>query len=266
MTATTTIGHRVSVDEASHVATITLDRPHAYNAVTADMLESLLATLGVLDRDARVRAIVVTGNGKGFCTGQALDDPRAMSDEPGALHRAVVERFNPLVAKLFALEKPTVAAINGVAAGAGWGIALACDFRIAAESATFTTAFAKIGLVPDSGVSYLLPQIVGYAKALELCMLADRIESATAADLGLVTRVVNDADLAAEAAAFAATLAAGPRSLGLIKRELVRNGLPELSRALAYEAELQGIAGETADFREGVAAFKAKRRPGFTGT
>jgi 2-(1,2-epoxy-1,2-dihydrophenyl)acetyl-CoA isomerase len=266
MTAATTIGHLVAVDDASHVATITLDRPQAYNAVTADMLESLLATLGVLERDARVRAIVVTGNGKGFCTGQALDDPRAIGEEPGALHRAVVERFNPLVAKMFALEKPTIAAINGVAAGAGWGIALACDFRVAAESATFTTAFAKIGLVPDSGVSYLLPQIVGYAKALELCVLAERIDSATAKDLGLLTRVVNDTDLLREAAAFAATLAAGPRSLGLIKRELVRNALPELARALAYEAEMQGVAGETDDFREGVAAFKAKRRAVFTGT
>jgi 2-(1,2-epoxy-1,2-dihydrophenyl)acetyl-CoA isomerase len=265
MNTSTTNGHLVSVDDATHVATIILDRPQAYNAVTADMLESLLATIKALDRDANVRAVMITGNGKGFCTGQALDDPRAMGDAPGALFNAVVERFNPLIAALFALEKPTVAAINGVAAGAGWGIALACDFRIACEASSFTTAFAKIGLVPDSGVSYLLPQIVGYAKALELCTLADRVDSGTAKDLGLVTRVVADADLQREAHAFTAKLAAGPRSLGLIKRELVRNALPELARALAYEAELQGIAGETADFREGVAAFKEKRAAVFSG-
>ncbi len=258
-----TNGHLVAVYKA--VATITLDRPHAYNALTADMLESLLASMKLLDRNDAVRAIVITGSGKGFCTGQALDDPRAIGAAPGALYSAVVERFNPLIAALFAIEKPTVAAINGVAAGAGMGIALACDFRYAAETASFTTAFAKIGLVPDSGVSYLLPRIVGYAKALELCTLAERIDTGTAKELGLLTRVIADAELMRETYAFAAKLAAGPRSLGLIKRELVRNGLPELTQALAYEAEMQAVAGETDDFREGIAAFKEKRAAAFTG-
>jgi 2-(1,2-epoxy-1,2-dihydrophenyl)acetyl-CoA isomerase len=248
------------------VATITLQRPQAYNALTHALLASLLATLRALERDSRVRAIVVTGAGKGFCSGQALDDPQALPDGAASdLGAAVRTRYNPLIATILGSAKPYVAAVNGVAAGAGMGLACACDFRIVARGASFTTAFAKIGLAPDSGLSFTLPRIVGYAKALELCLLSEKIDAARADALGLCTKVVADEDVLPEAQRLAEALARGPRSLGLIKRELLRNGAGDLHAALEYEAEMQSIAGTTADFAEGLAAFGAKRSPAFRG-
>lgn len=259
------VDHLLAIDGA--VATITLDRPAAYNALTAALLRSLLATLVELERNAAVRALVITGTGKGFCAGQALDDIETL--KPGAkpdFHAAVVRGFNPVMYKLLTLEKPIVAAVNGVAAGAGMGLALACDFRYVAPSASFTTAFSKIGLVPDSGVSFMLPHMVGYGRALELCMLSEKISAARANELGLVTKLGANGNVLAEAQVFAATLATGPRSLGLIKRQLAHNALGAFGSALAYEAEMQGVAGETADFAEGLAAFVQKRTPLFSGT
>jgi len=258
------VGHAVANDGA--VATVTFQRPEAYNALTAAMLGSLLRTVRALERDASVRAIVITGAGKAFCSGQALDDVETISaDGVADLNTAVAQRYNPLILALLSLEKPVVAAVNGVAAGAGMGIACACDFRIVAENASFTTAFVKIGLVPDSGTSFLLPRIVGYARALELCLLSEKIDAARADALGLCTKVVPAERCVPEAQELAATLARGPRALGLIKRELVRNGLGVVRDALAYEAEMQSIAGQTADFAEGLAAFRAKRAPNFSG-
>jgi 2-(1,2-epoxy-1,2-dihydrophenyl)acetyl-CoA isomerase len=260
----TPIDHRVATENG--VATITFARPQAYNALTADLLESLLGTLKALERDASVRAVVLTGEGKGFCAGQALDDPKTLP--PGGtidLGATVEKRYGPLLLKLLTMEKPVVAAVNGVAAGAGMGIACACDFRIVAETASFTTAFVKIGLVPDSGLSFTLPRIVGYAKALELCLLSEKIDAARADALGLCTKVVPAERCLEEAQALAATLAKGPRSIGLIKRELVRNGLGDVQAALAYEAQLQAVAGATADFAEGIDAFANKRAPNFRG-
>jgi 2-(1,2-epoxy-1,2-dihydrophenyl)acetyl-CoA isomerase len=259
------VGHAVTNDGA--VATITFQRPEAYNAMTGAMLVSLLRTVRALERDASVRAIVVTGAGRAFCSGQALDDPELVPlDAAPDLTTAVAQRYNPLLLALLSIEKPVVAAVNGVAAGAGMGIACACDFRIVAENASFTTAFVKIGLVPDSATSFLLPRIVGYARALELCMLSEKIDAQRADALGLCTKVVAAERCVPEAQAFAAALARGPRALGLIKRELVRNGLGNVRDALAYEAEMQSIAGQTADFAEGLAAFRAKRAPEFSGT
>jgi 2-(1,2-epoxy-1,2-dihydrophenyl)acetyl-CoA isomerase len=260
----TPVDHRVATDGG--VATITLARPQAYNALTADLLDSLLATMRTLERDASVRAIVLTGEGKAFCSGQALDDPRTFGpDAQVDLIGTIEARYSPLIFKLLTIEKPVIAAVNGVAAGAGMGIACACDFRIVAESASFTSAFVKIGLVPDSGLSFTLPRIIGYAKALEAVMLSDKIDAARANALGLCTKVVPLDSLLAEAQTFAAALAKGPRSLGLIKREMVRNGLGDIHAALALEGHLQAVAGATSDFAEGIAAFAGKRPPDFRG-
>jgi 2-(1,2-epoxy-1,2-dihydrophenyl)acetyl-CoA isomerase len=256
--------HRLDIDGA--VATITFERAAAYNAMTRKLLLALQETLRETARDPAVRALVITGAGKAFCAGQALDDAETISlNGRTDLYNAVVDGFNPVINALITMDKPVVAAVNGVAAGAGFGIALACDFRIVADTATFTTAFAKIGLVPDSGVSLLLPRIVGYARALELCMLSGKVDAPAAQALGLATELVPAADVVTRAQAFAGQLAAGPRALGLIKRELVRNALGDIAAALTYEAEMQCIAGETADAREGIAAFAQKRKPQFTG-
>jgi 2-(1,2-epoxy-1,2-dihydrophenyl)acetyl-CoA isomerase len=260
----TPVDHRVETDGA--VATITLARPQAYNALTADLLESLLTTFRSLERDASVRAIVLTGEGKAFCSGQALDDARTLPpDGKHDLGATVERRYGPLLLKILTIEKPVIAAVNGVAAGAGMGIACACDFRIVAESASFTTAFVKIGLVPDSGLSLTLPKLIGYPKALELCMLSEKIDAARADALGLCTKVVPLDSCVSEARSLAAALAKGPRAIGLIKRELLRNGLGDVHNALAYEAHLQSVAGATEDFAEGLAAFAAKRAPEFRG-
>ena len=258
------VDHRVA--RADGVATITLARPQAYNALTADLLDSLLATFRALERDATVRAIVLTGEGKAFCAGQALDDEKTLPREgPVDLGATVEARYGPLLHKILTIEKPVVAAVNGVAAGAGMGIACACDLRVVAESASFTTAFVKIGLVPDSGLSFTLPRLIGYGKALELCLLSEKIDARRADALGLCTRVVPLERCLEEAQALAAVLAQGPRSVGLLKRELVRNGLGDVHAALGYERELQSVAGATADFTEGLDAFRTKRTPQFRG-
>jgi 2-(1,2-epoxy-1,2-dihydrophenyl)acetyl-CoA isomerase len=258
------LDHRVATENG--VATVTFARPQAYNALTADLLESLLATFKALERDASARAIVLTGEGKAFCSGQALDDERTLpKGKPVDLGAAVEARYGPLLLKILTIEKPVIAAVNGVAAGAGMGIACACDFRIVAETGSFTTAFVKIGLVPDSGLSFTLPRLVGYAKALELCLLSEKIDAARADALGLCTKVVPLDRCVEEAQTLAASLAKGPRAIGLIKRELVRNGLGDVQAALAYEAHLQSVAGATADFAEGLDAFANKRAPNFRG-
>ncbi len=263
-TLTAPVDHRVEI--ADGVATITLDRPQAYNAMTAALLESLLATFKQLERDAAVRAIVLTGAGKAFCAGQALDDVRTLPpDGSHELFNTIERRYNPLIVAIMTSEMPVIAAVNGVAAGAGFSIACACDFRIVAETASFTTAFVKIGLVPDSAMSFTLPRLIGYAKALELCLLSDKVDAQRADALGLCTKVVPADEVVAEAQLLAARFAHGPRSLGLIKRELLRNGLGDLRAAVEYELQLQSIAGATTDFAEGLAAFASKRAPVFRG-
>jgi 2-(1,2-epoxy-1,2-dihydrophenyl)acetyl-CoA isomerase len=256
----------VDIDETRKFAALTLNRPASLNALTAALLDELLATFQTVAREERVRAILLTGAGKAFCAGQALDDDATLRPDGTADLRGTIERrYAPLVLALRAIEKPIVAAVNGVAAGAGMGLALACDLRVAATSATFTTAFAKIGLVADSGLSHFLPRFVGFAKALELALLSERVSSTEALRLGLVTRVVPDDELLAHAQELTATLAAGPRALGLMKAQFARASQGELERALRDEAAAQEQAGATRDFAEGVRAFTQKRAPVFEG-
>jgi 2-(1,2-epoxy-1,2-dihydrophenyl)acetyl-CoA isomerase len=249
---------------ADGVGTITLDRPDALNSLEATLKRELLAVLREADRDRTVRAVVLTGAGRAFCAGQDLKERLAPGATP--LDVEVRERYNPIVLAVRRLSKPIVAAINGVAAGAGASLALACDLRIAAEGASFVLAFGRIGLVPDSGASWFLPRLVGAARAAELLYLPDPLSAADALRIGLVSRVVPAAALMTEAGAIAARLAAGaPKALALTKRALDRSLEVGLAEALDHEASLQGIAGRTADHAEGLAAFVERRPPRFSG-
>jgi len=249
---------------ADGIGTITLDRPTALNSLDATLKRDLLAVIRVAGRDASVRAVILTGAGRAFCAGQDLKERLAPEADP--LDIEVRERYNPIVLGLHRLAKPTVAAVNGVAAGAGAALAFACDLRIAAEGASFVLAFGRIGLVPDSGVSWLLPRLVGSARATELLLLPDPLTAEEAARIGLVGRVVPADRLMDEARSLAGRLAAGaPVALALTKRALDRSLEVGLAEALEHEASLQGIAGRTADHAEGIAAFVEKREPRFRG-
>ena len=249
---------------ADGIGTITLDRPTALNSLDATLKRDLLGVIRVAGRDASVRAVILTGEGRAFCAGQDLKE--RLAPEAGPLDLEVRERYNPIVLGLHRLAKPTVAAVNGVAAGAGAALAFACDLRIAAEGASFVLAFGRIGLVPDSGVSWLLPRLVGVARATELLLLPDPMTAEEAARIGLVGRVVPADRLMDEARSLAGRLAAGaPVALALTKRALERSLEVGLAEALEHEASLQGIAGRTADHAKGITAFVEKREPRFRG-
>ncbi len=255
-------GLRLEVADA--IATITLDRPEALNALTVPVKVGLLDALRTIARDRSIRAVILTGAGRAFCAGQDL----AEREEPEAapLDVELRERYVPIVRAMAALDRPIVAAVNGVAAGAGMSLALACDLRIAAESARFVLAFGRIGLVPDSGASWWLPRIVGAGQAAELALLGGSVDAARALRIGLVTRVVPDAELGAAAREVAMTLAAGaPRAMAATRRLLAEAWTTDLEAALAAETEAQGILGRSPDHAEGLAAFRDKRPPRFTG-
>jgi 2-(1,2-epoxy-1,2-dihydrophenyl)acetyl-CoA isomerase len=256
----TTIGY----ETAEAILTLTLQRPDSLNAFDRTMKDELLAALKAAARDRSIRVVILTGAGRAFSAGQDLKE-RA---EPGAadLGTELRERYNPIVLAMRALEKPIIGAINGVAAGAGCSIALACDLRIASESATFIEVFGRVGLVPDTGSSWFLPRLVGVARAAELIFTADPVDAATAERIGLVNRTVPAGRLMEEARAMASRLAqSAPLALALAKRALDRALETDLASALEYEAQMQSIAGRSRDHREGIAAFVGKRRPRFTG-
>ncbi len=250
-------------DESDGVLTVTLNRPEVLNAVNDRMAEELLDALRRAAREAGVRSVILTGAGRGFCAGQDLRERQA-GDFAYAHH--IRTRYAPVIHQLLALEKPVVAAVNGVAAGAGCSLALACDLRVASEEASFLQAFTRIGLVPDSGATYFLPRMVGLGKAFELCYLAEPVPAPEALRLGLVNWVVPGPELMQKAREVAGRLASGPtRAYGLTKRALLRNLSADLAGALDYEAMLQEAAGRTEDHREGVRAFLEKRPPNYTG-
>ena len=257
-----TDGLRVEID--GPVATLTLDRPAALNALTIPVKVALRTALESIAGDPSVRAVILTGAGRAFCAGQDL----AERDESDAapLDVEVRERYNPIIRALRSMGQPVIAAVNGVAAGAGASLAFACDLRIAADEARFVLAFARIGLVPDSGATWFLPRLVGPAKAAELALVGDALDAADALRLGLVSKVVPGERLMTEARAMADRLAEGaPLALSLTKGALERSLTIDLDVALEDEARLQGIAGASADHAEGLAAFREKRQPRFSG-
>ncbi len=251
-------------DEREGVLTLTLNRPEALNSFTIEMKEALLGALKDAARDREVRAVILTGAGRAFSAGQDLKERQA----PGVadLGTELRVRYNPIILAMRRLEKPIVGAINGVAAGAGISIALACDIILASDKATFIEAFTKVGLVPDTGSTWFLPRLVGYAKAAEMIFSTDPVDAVTAGRIGLVNRVVPADQLMTEASALATKLAqSAPLALGLAKRALNRALESGLEEALVYEAQLQSIAGRSADHAEGVAAFVEKRPARFSG-
>ena len=252
----------VELTRAGAVATITLNRPDRLNALTEDLHSALGAALAEVANPA-VRTVVLTGAGRAFCVGQDID---AFPSDPSEVGELLRRSYNPNVVALRGLEKPVVAAVNGPAAGAGLALAVACDVRIAARSATFVPAFTAIGLVPDSGITQTLGRVLGQAAALEWMITGERLDAAAALERGIVSRVVEDGDLAAEAADLAAGLAAKPtRAIAMTKQLFAASGEATLEQQLEHEARLQETAAAGADFAEGVAAFREKRPPEFTG-
>jgi len=249
------------------VARITLNRPDRLNSCNDAMHAELRDALGIIRGDASARALLLTGAGRGFCAGQDLSD-RAVA--PGGtavdLGASIERNYKPLVLALRTLPMPVVCAVNGVAAGAGANIALACDIVIAAKSASFIQAFCRIGLVPDSGGTFFLPRLVGTARAMGLALTGDKLSAEQAAAWGLIWKCVDDAELGTAADALVAQFAAGPtRGLAAIKESLQRSGANDLEAQLDLERDMQRALGYGDDYREGVAAFVDKRPPRFSG-
>lgn len=249
------------------VATLTLNRPESLNSFNTPMHEEVRAALKEVDREKRVRCLLITGAGRGFCAGQDLSDRSvAPGGEGPDLADSIERNYNPLIRRLRTLETPVICAVNGVAAGAGANLALACDVVLAARSASFIQAFCKIGLVPDSGGTWHLPRLVGHARAMGLSLLGDRLSAERAEQWGLIWRCVDDDDLMPEARNMAAHFAKQPtRGLALIKRALNASWNNTLNQQLDLERDYQRLAGRTEDYREGVAAFLEKRAPRFQG-
>ncbi len=257
---------RIAVARTDGLATITLNQPDKLNAVSRKMIAELKQCWEELAADAGVRAVLLTGTGRGFCAGADLADPdrdnSAMADAGAALDKF----FNPVIRLMRAIPKPVVAAVNGVAAGVGVSFAMAADIAIAAKSASFLQAFARIGLMPDGGSTWFLPRLVGEQRARALAMLAPQISAQQAKDFGLIWDVVEDAELMPTARGLALKLASGPtQSYARIKDAMNRAAGNPLTNQLDLERDLQRELGRTEDFREGVAAFLAKRPAQFKG-
>ncbi|MCR6479481.1 2-(1,2-epoxy-1,2-dihydrophenyl)acetyl-CoA isomerase PaaG [Variovorax sp. ZS18.2.2] len=259
----------VLTSNAGAVRTLSLNRPAALNSFTTQMHAELMAELELAAGDDSVRCVVLTGAGRAFCAGQDLADPAVAPDPtPGAapkdLGRMISTYYAPLVARLRSMPVPVVAAVNGVAAGAGANLALCCDLVVAGRSASFIQAFTKIGLVPDTGGTWLLPRLVGPARALGIALLGDKLPAEEAARIGLIWQCVDDAALPDTAAALASKLAAMPtRALVATRQAMAAAQNTDLDTALAEEARLQREMGNANDYREGVEAFRAKRAPVF---
>lgn len=256
----------ILVEQRTGYRVITLNRPDKLNAFNDAMHEALRAAIADAEADESCRALMITGSGKAFCAGQDLNDRLPKDGKPVVLGESLEKYYNPLVRKLRALRLPVVAAINGVAAGAGCNIALACDIVIAAQSARFIQSFARIGIIPDAGGTWMLPRLVGDARARGLALLAQDLTAEKAAEWGLIWRCVADKALVYEATRICEHFATAPtQGLALIKQALNASVDNTLDRQLDLERQLQRTAGETPDYAEGVRAFMEKRKPNFTG-
>lgn len=255
-------------EKKNGVGIITLNRPDKLNAFSDELTFQLQDALKEMEKDKEVRAIILTAAGRGFCAGQDLQS-RSIAQEMGerpSLGDSIRRRYNPIVIKLRRIEKPIIAAVNGVAAGAGASIAFACDYRIVTDKVNFIQSFTKVGLIPDSGATFILTRLVGLTKAFELMLSADKLSAEEALNLGIINKIVGEDDLMKEAVGLAEKLAAGPtKAFGLTKRAVNRAVFDDLEELLEYEASLQEIAGRSDDFAEGVKAFVEKRTPQYTG-
>jgi len=245
--------------------TVTLNRPDKLNAFVAEMHGLLREAMTRAETDASIRAVLLTGAGRAFCAGQDLGE-RDMNDPNLDLGGGLDANYNPFIRRMRALPKPVVCAVNGIAAGAGANLALACDIVLAARSAYFLQAFAKIALVPDCGGTYWLPRLAGTARAMGMAMLAERVSAEDAEHWGLIWKCVDDAKLMDEANAMARALATGPtHNYGMIKKAIYASATHTLDEQLDLERDFQREVGHHTDYREGVAAFLEKRKPSFTG-
>ncbi|MDR2332108.1 MAG: 2-(1,2-epoxy-1,2-dihydrophenyl)acetyl-CoA isomerase PaaG [Burkholderiaceae bacterium] len=253
----------VLVEDAGAVRTLTLNRPAAMNSFTSEMHAQLREALDAAAAEAAVRCVVITGAGRGFCAGQDLGDPQAAPGQDlGAL---IARNYLPLVETLRTMPVPVIAAVNGVAAGAGANLALCCDVVIAAKSASFIQAFARIGLIPDTGGTWLLPRLVGHARAMALALTGDKLPAEQAAQMGMIWQCVEDAELRDAVQALAARLAAMPtKALVATRRALNEAQHLDMRGALEMEARVQAQFGSSHDYLEGVDAFRGKRAPQFT--
>jgi 2-(1,2-epoxy-1,2-dihydrophenyl)acetyl-CoA isomerase len=258
----------VLVDVVDGVATVTLNRPQAMNSLDIATKVALRDAITAIAEDPAVRCLVLTGTGRAFCVGQDLKEHVDLLDNGGsdALFTTVPEHYNPIVTAIATMQKPVIAAVNGVAAGAGASLAFACDFRLLADTAGFNLAFSGIALSCDTGASWTLPRLVGRAKAIELLYEPRTIPAAESLELGLATRVVPAAELASEAATLAARLAGGPTvAYGAIRRSVAFSAGHGFEESVAFESEMMTLTGSTEDHRNAVASFVAKQRPSFDG-
>jgi 2-(1,2-epoxy-1,2-dihydrophenyl)acetyl-CoA isomerase len=254
----------IKISNEQGVTTLTLNRPEVFNSFNKTMALALQNALDACEKDDSVRAIVLVGEGKAFCAGQDLAE--ATDPNGPELESIVRDHYNPIIERIRNIEKPIIAAVNGVAAGAGANIALACDITFAKESASFIQAFSKIGLIPDSGGTFFLPRIIGMQKASALMMTGDKVSASEAEAMNLIYKTVSDEMFEEEVKSFAQKLAKMPtRGLGLTKKALNMSFSNNLSQQLKVEEVLQTEAGQTADFKEGVNSFLEKRKPEFTG-
>lgn len=248
----------------SNVLTLVLNRPEVFNSFNKEMALLLQDELDIAKDDDSIRAIVITGEGKAFCAGQDLAE--ATATEGPSLQSIVHDHYNPIIEKIRKIEKPIIAAVNGVAAGAGANIALACDIVIAKESASFIQAFSKIGLIPDSGGTFFLPRLVGVQRAMALMMTGDKVSSIDAEKMNMIYKAISDDSFEDYIKEFSLKISKMPtKGLGLTKRAINSSLVNDLTTQLSLEEELQVIAGNTNDFKEGVLSFLEKRAPSFSG-